>query len=845
MPCSAAPEELVFGRVVVRAGARQLSIDGQPAKLGARAFELLLTLIERRDRTVGKNELLDLVWPGLVVEENNLQVHISALRKLLGPAAIATIPGRGYRFTLTQDGVAAAPIHAPAGDVEPAAAAPRPPTNLPAQPGPLIGRDRDIEALVELVQAHALVSIVGAGGIGKTRLAQAVAWRLQDRFADGVWLVELASVADPGLLAAAVAQALGAVLPGRKAATDELVDALRARVLLLVLDNCEHLVEAASRLAQALLEHAPRVHLLVTSQELLRAPGEHLHRTAPLAVPAEGTLAAAAGAAAVVLFVERAVALLPGFALTEQNAADVADICRRLDGLPLVIELAAARVPLLGVAGVRQSLHERLRVLSGGARTGLRRHQALRDLLDWSHGLLGERDRTVFRRAAVFTGSFNLPAAQRTLADDTLDEWDVLDHLGNLVDKSLLAVQGGEPSRYRLLESARAYALERLHEAGETDVVRRRHAGAMRSLFERETEQLWTEPSQLRRRRCLPDVDNLRAALDWAQEAGERELQVALAGACAWLWRWADLPIEGLRRCDQALAAVDATTPPAMEARLLLARHQLAFPRYARAERGGIERAIVIFRQLGDRKSLYQALERLALVCALNGEIDAAAQAVAQMQELHDDAWPPALRWQLLRARVWLLFYSDRLPQGLALCGDALRLAEASGDETLVQTTLVFLEQGAQAEGRTQDAVARGRHLLELTRDSPFSDQRSTVIGNLATALTDLGEVDEALPLAREAAARDARAGMLWGRLDALALLAFKRGRMADAARALGRAEAAHALRKGRRELAEQRIRDQLEALLREALPADDLQRLLAEGAALSDEQAARIALGD
>ena len=837
--------EFRFGRFAAQVAARQLLADGQPVKLGARAFDLLVTLIESHDRVVGKNELLERVWPGLVVEENNLQVQVSTLRKLLGPGAIATVPGRGYRFTLALDAstvLAPAPVEVAVAQ-EPALTLP--PTNLPAQLPPLIGREQDIAALVELVQAHPLVSIVGAGGIGKTRMAQAVAQRLHGRFSDGVWLIELAPVVDPDLLPAAVAQALGATLAGRKPEADEVIDALQARTLLLVLDNCEHLVDAASRFAQSLLERAPRVRVLTTSQELLRVAGEHLYRAAPLVVPDGSTLATAAGAEAVALFADRVAALQPGFALSEHNIADVVDICRRLDGLPLAIELAAARVPLLGVTGVRERLHERFRLLTAGARAAPRRHQTLHEMLAWSHGLLGAEERAVFRHAGVFAGSFNLPAAQQTLADDTLDEWAVLEHLGTLVDKSLLVVQAGEPPRYRLLESARAYALEKLREAGETDALLRRHAQAMRALFEREDAQLWTVPSQSRRQRCLPDIDNLRAALDWAQDSDSRELHVALAGASAWLWSLVGLGLEGLHHCDRALRSVDAATPPALEARLLLARHQLAHPRFGAAEREAVERAIALYRQTGDRESLYRAMGHMAAASALNGELDAAAEAVQQMDRLHDAAWPPALRWQLLKARIWLLSYSGRLSESVTLCEEALRLAEVSGDEELVFTMLVYLEQGAQAQGRTEDAVARGRRLLELTRHSPFSAQRKFAIGNLATALTDLGQVDEALPLAREAAAKSAQDGTLWEVLDPLALLAFKLGRMADAARVFGCAEAVHAFRKGRRQVVEQRIRDQVDTMLRSALPADELERLLVEGAALSDQQAARIALGD
>jgi predicted ATPase/DNA-binding winged helix-turn-helix (wHTH) protein len=839
--------DLRFGRAVIQPGARRLDIDGQPCAIGARAFDVLMVLVVERERVVSKAELLDRVWPGVVVEENNLQVHISALRKLLGPQAIVTIPGRGYRFTVPLAGNAAPPADMPAALPTMAAGADAIPRagNLPANAPRLVGRDTDIENLVTLVQSRPLVSIVGAGGIGKTRLAQAVAHRLKDDFPDGVWMVELASVAAPELMTAAVAQALGAALTGSKPPTEELVDVLCRRDLLLVLDNCEHVIDVASHFAEAMLAQAPNVRLLVTSQELLRVGGEQLFRATPLAVPDVPDLGAARAAGAVGLFVERAAAVQPGFALDAQNVADIADICRRLDGLPLAIELAAARVPLLGVAGVRERLDERFRMLTGGARTVLRRHQTLRELLDWSHGLLGADERVVFRRAGGFVGSFSLPAAQHAFADAQLDEWAVLDHLGTLVGKSLLGVEPGEPPRYRMLESTRAYALEKLREAGETEAVLRRHAEALCAQFEHERAIYWSVPTQVRIKRCLPDVDNLRAALDWARNTGARELHVALAGASAWVWYQNQLQLEGVRRCEEALADVDASTPPAVEARLLTERELCAHPRYGEAERAALERALELLRRIDDRQGLFVALCRVTVMSSLNGEFEEAERALAEMERIHDPSWPATLRWQLLRARIWLWSYDSRLEAARVQTDAALRLAEESGDESHKISALIHAEQFAQVEGRTEEAVERGRELIKLTRALLFSHPRAIAILNLGTALVELGRLEEAIPYCRESVALSTRSGDLWSELDPLALLALRQGRAADAARVLGRADAAHAWRKGRRELGEQRIRDLVEAQLKLQLSAEEFGALRAEGGSLTDEAAARIGFGD
>lgn len=522
-----------FGRCELRAAERVLLVDGAPAKLGARAFDILLALVERRERVVPRPELMQLVWPRVIVEDNNLQVHMVALRKLLGPTTIATLPGRGYRFT--------APL---LDDAAPALAAPRPAehsplavatTNLPADPVALFGRAGDAQAVVALLDGARLVTLVGPGGVGKTRLAQAVAQQLAPRFADGVWQVDLAPLAEPGPLPAAVALALGIALPGVDPRA-ELVAALRARQLLLLLDNCEHLIEAVGSFAQALLAAAAGVRVLTTSQEMLKTGGEQVYRLASLAVPARDDDAEALGYGAVRLFVERVRALDPSFAPAGPALAGVVDICRRLDGMALAIELAAARVPLLGVDGVRERLGERLRVLTNGSRSALPKHQTLRAAFDWSWGLLAPLDQVVFRRLGVFTGGFTMELAQTVVAADTLDAWAVLDHLGALVDKSLVVAEGAARPRYRLLETARAYALEQLGQAQETATFLRAHARAMRDLFERALApaDAGAPPDAALADRWAAERDNLRAAMEWAVAEGDASSTVmALSTASA------------------------------------------------------------------------------------------------------------------------------------------------------------------------------------------------------------------------------------------------------------------------------------------------------------------------
>ena len=532
---------------------RQLLEGGRAVKLGGRAFDMLVALVERRERVVGKHELMDLVWPRLVVEENNLQVQVLTLRKLLGHGAISTIPGRGYRFTLPvrADGEAAP------GEAAYAEAAPQPARegNLRAEAPELLGRDTELRELQGLIDQHAVVTVTGAGGIGKTRLAQGAAAARAPQQA--VWWVELAPLADPALVPAAVARALALPLAPQDDATAAVVQALQGKAALLVLDNAEHLLDGVAAFVSALRERAAGIKLLVTSQEVMRGFEEQVYRPGPLAVPDGDDLAAVQASGAVALFVARARQADPRFQLRDDNRAAVADICRRLDGIPLAIELAAARVPLLGLEGLRQRLDERFQVLTAGSRAVMRRHQTLRAALDWSHALLTTDEQRVFRRLGVFAGGFTLEGAQAVAADEHIDAWDLLEHLGGLVDKSLVVAEGDPLPRYRLLETTRLYALERLAEAGETDAVLRRHAGHCIELAEAfDGDAVQRGQAALALERLDAERDNLLHALAWCSRPGDDDAAAAgqrLVGALRYYWSARGLARTGLAATQRAL----------------------------------------------------------------------------------------------------------------------------------------------------------------------------------------------------------------------------------------------------------------------------------------------------
>ena len=470
-------QRLCFVGFELHPAERRLLVGGRTVALGARAFDVLLALAERRGRVVSKAELLEAAWPGLAVEENNLAVQISTLRKLLGPERIATVAGRGYQFTgeplpdqaqgQTPQPSAVAPTtaatasHLPAPTAQATAATLAAAGNLPLQRQPLIGRDTELQMLRKLVTTLPVTTVVGAGGMGKTTLALATAQAVAGDFEEGAWLVELAPLTDATQIVPAIIKALRITTDGQGPPERQLAIALRSRELLLVLDNCEQLVDAVGALVTTLLATAAKLRVLVTSQDPLQIAGEHLLRVEPLAAPREGEPARADLHSAVALFIARARAVDPQFALHDGNAAAVGELCRRLDGMPLAIELAAARVRLLGVQGLLDRIDERLRVLTGGSRAALPRHQTLAAMLAWSHSLLGPVEQVVLRRLAVFVGSFALARAQDVAADDQIDRWAVLDALGVLVNKSLVTADDADPPRYRLLESTRAFALER------------------------------------------------------------------------------------------------------------------------------------------------------------------------------------------------------------------------------------------------------------------------------------------------------------------------------------------------------------------------------------------------
>jgi predicted ATPase/class 3 adenylate cyclase/DNA-binding CsgD family transcriptional regulator len=496
-------------------------------------------------------------------------------------------------------------------------------TRLPVQLTNFVGRGPQMADVEKMLADNRLVTLTGAGGVGKTRLALEIAARLAPEFRDGVWYADLAPITDPELVPVAVARALGLPDQPGRSTMDTLLGFVRDRQMLVVLDNCEHLLDASAELVVALLGAAPGLTLLATSREPIGVAGEVSWRVPSLSLADE----------AIELFADRARHARPGFAVSDDTAAVVGEICRRLDGVPLAIELAAARVRALSLTEILEGLHDRFRLLTGGARTVVRRQQTLRASVDWSHALLTEPERVLLRRLAVFLGGFDLDAAQAVAGSGDVQRYQVLDQLTLLVDKSLVVADDtGGRTRYRLLETVRQYALEKLGESGEADAVRSRHRDyytAMAAVLDAPAGRDYEQ----RLEQAEIEIDNLRAAFGWSRENSAIELALALASSLQPLWEARGRLLEGLVWFDAALADLDAYhlgVAPAVRARALADRAMLAIRVGAAESLDQAQQALAIAREVDDPALLVRALTACGFVAGLGYHVEVARGCFAE-----------------------------------------------------------------------------------------------------------------------------------------------------------------------------------------------------------------------
>jgi predicted ATPase/DNA-binding winged helix-turn-helix (wHTH) protein len=534
--------------------------NDNPVPLGSRAFEILVALVERAGELLDRNSLEARAWPGVTVEESNLRAQITALRHVLaqggtGVNYVVAVKGRGYRFD--------APVTQSTGEAVRAQVAHKG-HNLPGRLTRPIGRGEIIAMVSSRLQRRRFLTIIGPAGIGKTTVALAVADELMASYQDGAWFVDLAPVSDPSLVTSALASVLGVAIRTENP-YPALTSFLKDRRMLLVLDTCEHVLEASAKLTEELLKAAPGVHILATSRERLRAENERVQRLSPLeTAPPFAALTAAAALAypAVQLFVERASATADGYELTDTDAPLVAQICRRLDGIALAIELAAGRVGAFGVHGVAARLDSRFQLLTHGRRTALARHQTLRAALDWSYELLSEVERVVMRRLGVFAGRFTMEAASAVVGYGSNAALIVDESVANLVDKSLVTADvRAAVVYYRLSDTARAYALDRVGASDELPVLTERHAQYQQRLFERARADWEVQPTADWLSTYAGQIDDLRSALDWAFSlAGKTPIGVALTAAAVPLWFEMSLMQECRSRAERALATLEQGT---------------------------------------------------------------------------------------------------------------------------------------------------------------------------------------------------------------------------------------------------------------------------------------------
>ena len=632
-------DEIAFGEFLLRPSRRLLERAGAPVNLSGRAFDILVTLVDRAGEVVSKKELIARVWSDVTVDEGSLRFHISALRKALGDGVagaryITTASGRGYCFV--------APIdrsNKPEQRISELRARPDA-QRLPPRLLRMVGRDSAIQRLLIQLADQRFVTIVGPGGIGKTTVAVLLGHLLTADFNGAVYFFDLGPLNDPELVVGAVAAHLGLPVDS-KDPLPAILGFLRDKRVLIILDSCEHVVEAAASLAERIFEEAPQVHIIATTRETLRVEGEHVYRLESLETPPDRgniTPADLVTFPATRLFIERMAASGHHQAISDIEAPIIAEMCRRLDGIALAIELAAGRVKAYGVSLTAELINSRLDVLQSGRRTALPRHQTLNATLDWSYNLLGEIERTALCRLSIFVGHFDLAAARLvgTWGDLTEDQLVVI--LGNLVEKSLVTMGVSEGStHYRLLDTTRAYAIEKLNERDEFAQTARLHATYYLLLLQRPDiySLITSETGGLET--LTPQLGNIGAALAWCfSETGDPKIGVGLAAASAPFFFKMSLLVECRRWTEQALAALDdSTRATTLEVDLLAARGLALMFTEGNGEpaRVAFVRALALAEELGDLPNQLRLLGRLHHFHYRSGDIRRAAS-FAQQSEI-------------------------------------------------------------------------------------------------------------------------------------------------------------------------------------------------------------------
>jgi predicted ATPase/DNA-binding winged helix-turn-helix (wHTH) protein len=639
-------EVVAFGPFRLYAARRLLEKSGSPLHLGARALDILIVLVERAGEVVSKKTLLARVWPDVTVDVGSLRFHMATLRRALGDGQlgaryVSTLSGRGYCFV--------APVSRLNGPGQPILEGPisEQSHRLPARLARMVGRDETVQTISAQLAAERFVTIVGPGGIGKTTAAISVAHTFLPACEGAVHFLDLGPLNDPLLVPSAVAATLGLLIQSSDP-TPSLINFLRDKRALLLLDSCEHVIETAAALTERIFKEAPQVYILATSREPLRVEGEHVHQLSPLDSPPDGAGLAAVQALsfpAVQLFVERVVASGRHFELNDTDAPIVGQMCRKLDGIPLAIELAAGRVSAHGIQQTASLLDSRFRLLWHGRRTALLRHQTLSATLDWSYDLLGELERTILRRLSIFVGFFSLEAAQSVAAADDIDGDQIVTVVSSLVSKSLVSADiGSVMTRYRLLDTTRAYVLVKLIDSGDADKTAKRHAIHFCEFLQRDLTNLSPTPKAGCYTAYGQHLGNIRAALEWCfLERGDRQTGTALAAASAPVFLEMSMWSECHHWAERAIVALDDLargTRREMELQAALGLSLMFTKGNSEQARHALTRALQLAEKLGDSLNQLRQLGRLHIfherIGDFHGALSIAHRSEAVASEIAD-----------------------------------------------------------------------------------------------------------------------------------------------------------------------------------------------------------------
>lgn len=723
------------------------------------------------------------------------------------------------------------------------------PNNLPNLVTSFHGRESDLEELEKLIADNRLVTIAGMGGIGKTRLALQAAADALEHYPDGVWVADLEAIRYPDVASSAVAKALNVGQPQDRSADEAVVLALRRKNLLLIFDNCEHVTADVAKLTDAILRQCPDVHVLATSRQPLEVSGEHIMRLEPLAVPEHGEkleLANVMTYPAIALFVDRASAVNKSFALKDDDDAfTITQICRHLDGLPLAIELAAARMKVLSLRSLSERLSDRFGLLTGGSRTAQPRQRTLTGLIDWSYELLTPQEQSVFSRLSVFAGGFSLDAAEAVSADEDIDGIEVLDLLASLTDKSLVIARTSlRNERYHMLESIRAYAFGKLKE--QPDVARaleRRHAEYFVRAAAQADQSFGTKPDADWLAEVEPDIDNFRIALEWSFGPGEDPaLGGAIAGSLQLLWSEGGLEAEGRQWIDKAIKSIDEQAQPRVAARLWRARAGLSTGKrcYEAAER-----ACALSEGAGEGRGLAYALYVMAAALQDAGRLQEAAVMNDRVYHWFAEFGDKRNMAACLRQQANMLEKQGQYDEARRLLEKAMTVFKALDAHSDIAAVWADLAKLAFRQGDPALALRDVDQAIEFASKARNASHLATYHSDTAAYRIALGNLDAAKSEGRDALhwAREAKNELeIAAAIQHLALVSALQAHTKEAARLYGYVENTYDSL-GETPAGESWTAERLMVALRDQLEDTEISALRAEGATWSEEEAIAQAL--